>query len=157
MPQAWEALEIAVAARGAIHCDINTALSENEVASIFADTLVKRNVALKLVAKPSIWEIVAPPPGAISAAEWVRDKRQQRMLEMGKGENVIGAYGTIIALRFSPPTGGRTVAHLFTSEIIYWNGKIHGALSIRRQMKRVASVVADRDPSAQAKHYEDDE
>jgi hypothetical protein len=148
-----------VAVRGAIRCDIETSLSEEQVVNVFNDTLGKRRWAKELLSNPSSWKLVAAPPGARTAAEWIRNKREERVHAMKPGgfqDSVTSIHlGTTIALGFNSRTDGRTRAQLFTSVIPMDKGNSVTAMTVRHQMKRVASAVQKQDPSAQVAHHED--
>jgi hypothetical protein len=151
-------------ARGALRCDIDTALSEDQVVSIFNEILGRRRWAKELVGSPSLWKLVTPPSDARAAAEWVRNKREERIRAMKPGglqDSITAAkIETVIALGFNGAESGRTGAHLFTSVLKKMeNGKVNhvSSMTVRHQMKRVASAVTKQDPSAQVSHYEDHE
>jgi hypothetical protein len=152
-------------ARGALRCDIDTALSEDQVVSVFNETLGRRHWAKQLVpGSPSLWKLVTPPSDTRAAAEWVRNRREERIHATKPGgfqdSVTAGQIGTVIALGFNGAESGRTGAHLFTSVLKKLeNGKVNSvsAITIRHQMKRVASAVTKQDPSAQVSHYQDDE
>jgi hypothetical protein len=153
-----------VAVRGALRCDIDTALSEDEVVRVFNDTLGKRRWAKELFGSPSNWTIVPAPSDAKTAAEWVRNKHEERAHAVKPGgfkdSATMANLGTIIALGFNDPQNGRTTAHLFTSVVKKMeNGKVNqvAVMTIRHQMKRVAAAVTKQDPSAQVRHHEDPE
>ena len=153
-----------MAVRGAVRCDILTSLPEAEVVKIFDETLGKHRWAKELFGNPSRWKIVSPPPDAATAAEWVRNKREERVhaTKPGGFQDTTTAMhiGTVIALGFNASGNGRTAAHLFTSLIKKTEkGKVNpvAVMTVRNQMKRVASAVKQRDPEAQVSHYEDAE
>lgn len=151
-----------MAVRGALRCDIDTTLSEDELVSIFEATLCKRRWARELFGNPSHWDPAPVPPDARAAAEWVRNKREERVHSMKPGclQDAMTQLhvGTVIALGFDEAEAGRRSARLYTSMLKKAaNGMVAGPTTIRNQMKRVASAITTLDPSAQVKHYVDAE
>lgn len=151
-----------MAARGAIRCDIQTSLSEDQVVAIFEDTLGKKKWSRELMGNPSAWSIVSPPDDAVTAVEWVRNKREERVHAIKPGGFQDNAtminLGTTIALGFNAGEGGTTHAHLFTSVVIKnEKGKVNplAVATVRNQMKRVAKAIAKQDPGVTVSHSED--
>jgi uncharacterized protein YqeY len=147
-------------ARAALRCDIETALSEDQVVAIFTKTLSKRR-RIKEYYGASRWDLVDPPDDERAAVQWVPNPREERQMAADGwlGAAASARVGAVVALGFNgsgSADDGRTVAHLFTATVMKSaRGKVVGAGTIRKQMKRVEEAVVKADPTARATHSED--